>query len=372
MRRALLTALLALAASPVAAVPPPVAEPALPLPPRRSELAGFGVADPYRLFDDWLVVCDNVAACAAISVLPDAAATLQIARTGGWDDLPAPVADLSRAGFDGTSVVLALQPGDGRPHATPGRRKRTRFRLYRLEAGRFGLAPGERADLMAAARTARTAQFLAQDGKVIAEVSLRGLVAAMDRIDQVQARTGTVTGIYTSGEILVPLAALMPPPAPVLQPQGGVEESGNTVLGTRAFVLICGIGAPRHSGDAVVWRMATGHRIVAVDCGGDGLNAGRIWLVADPYGQIDLASLPTPDLPTTQGMAGFLPNGWFDHASGQLHALELGRQDGDCGSSLTWQWTAAGFRLAEARRMPLCTGLAQAQWPRTWTAQLTS
>lgn len=369
-REPLLAALLAVSALPAGAVPPPVNEPEIRVPPRASELSGFGAAGPYHLYDDWLVVCDNVASCAAVSVLPDASASMQITRSGGWDDLPTPVMDLSRAGFDGPTVSLVLQPPAGRPHATPGRRARMRFLLHRLQAGRFGLAPGDREALMAAARTARSAQFVGPDGRTIAEVSLRGLVPAMDRFDHVQTRTGTVTGIYTRGEILVPLAAIMPPDAPSLPAQSGEEEPGNAALGTRGFMMICGIGAPRHAGDAVVWRMATGHRIVAVDCGGSGLNAGRIWLVVDRDGGIDLATFPTPDLASSQPFSGFLPNGWFDHATGQLHALDLGREAGDCGSSLTWQWTPAGFHLAEATRMPLCAGLARDLWPRTWTTRL--
>ncbi len=370
MPRPLLAALLALAALPASAVPPPVREPELAVPSRPSELSGFGGAGPYRLYDDWLVVCDNVASCTAVSVLPDAAATLQITRSGGWDDLPVPVLDLSRAGYDGPTVSLVLQPGDRHAHRTPGRRARTRFLLHRLQAGRFGLAPGEREALLAAAHDARSAQFAGPDGRVLAEVSLRGLVPALNRFDHVQGRTGTVTGIYTHGEILVPLAAIMPPDAPSLPAQYGVEEPDNARLGTRGFLLVCGTGVARRAGDAAVWRMASGHRLVAVDCGVDGLNGGRIWLVTDTAGQIDLASFPTPDLPANQPLTGFLPNGWFDHATGQLHALELGREAGDCGSSLTWQWTGTEFRLAEALRMPLCTGLARDLWPRTWTSRL--
>jgi hypothetical protein len=194
----------------------------------------------------------------------------------------------------------------------------------------------------------------------------------MDRIDHVQTRNGTVTGIYTRGEILVPLAAIMPPPVPLVEPVSGVPDTQAGALGTRAFRMICGTGLARRSGDAVAWRMASGHRIVAVDCGVEGLNGGRVWLVEDPAGNLDLASFPTPDMPGADAMTGFLPNGWFDHVTGMLTSLELGRQAGDCGSRLSWQWTAQGFQLAEAWRMPLCTGTAQLHWPRTWTAQLAS
>lgn len=317
-----------------------------------------------------MVLCDNRHDCTATSAVPDAPALIQITRQADWDALPLIVLDLARAGFDGMTVDLVLQPADRRAHSTPGRRARTRFTFHRLAAGRFGMPPDERLSLLLAARNARTAQFRHRDGRIIAAVLLNGLEAALNRFDHVQARTDTVTGIYTRGEILVPLAAIMPPPLPVQVRESGLEEA-NRELGTQAFRMICGIGAPRHSGDAVVWRMAGGKRIVAVDCGSEALNGGRIWLVVDETGQLDLAHFPQPDLAAQDGTDGFLPNSWFDHAAGQIHSMELGRPDGDCGSSLTWQWTAEGFQLAEARRMPLCIGLAQDLWPRTWTTAFT-
>lgn len=370
MRRAVLAAMLAAMALPASAVPPPVAEPTLQVPPSPSGLFGFDGAGPYRLYEDWLVVCDNVASCVALSVVPDGSANLRIARSGGWAAAPDLVADLSFVGFDGAAVDLLLQPAARRPHATPGRRALTRLGMHRIAAGWFGLPDEGSASFLAAARSAESVQFVTPDGRVLAEVSLRGLVAAMDRIDHVQTRTGTITGTYTRGEILVPLAAIMPPPAPVVEPVSGAPDPQARALGNRAFRMVCGTGLSRRTGDAVVWRMASGHRIVAVDCGVEGLNGGRIWLVEDPAGKLDLARFPTPDLPTTEGMSGFLPNGWFDHVTGTLTSLELGRQASDCGSRLSWQWTAEGFQLAEAYRMPLCTGTAQLHWPRTWTVQL--
>ena len=358
MRLVVLAAMLALAAAPAGAVPPPAGS------------SGFDGAGPYRLYDDWLVVCDNVATCMAASAETEGRAVLRIARTGDWDALPDPLADLSSAGFDGNAVILVLQPQGSLPHATPGRRARTRLTMHRLAAGWFGMGDVEIAAFLAAARTADSARFETPDGRVLAQVSLRGLVAAMDRIDHVQTRTGTITATYNRGGILVPLAAIMPPPAPVVEPVEGVPDRQARALQTRAFLMICGTGLARSPGDAVAWRMASGHHIVAVDCRIGGLNGGRIWLVEDPAGALDLARLPVPDLPGAQDLTGFLANSWFDHITGRLHALELGRPAGDCGSRLSWQWTTGGFRLAEAQRMPLCTGIAQALWPGTWSTRL--
>lgn len=323
--------------------------------------------DPVQVYEDWSVTCDDLASCVAISadLGEPAPVVMRIVRGGGWERLP----DLRihLPGEVAGTVSLRLATLD--PASDPERRRRTHFRLYRTDAGDYALAASDTQAFFHAARAARTAQVLNSIGAEIGMVPLRGLVAAMDRFDHVQTRTGTITGIYSRGAILVPLAAIMPPPTPLLHPLEGSAEVVDRATASRLHRLVCGSGAVRHADDVEIGAMADRTWIAGIDCGLSGLNAGRVWMLLQADGSFSRAIFALPYLGDDDTGFGFLENSHFDPETGVMEALALQREVGDCGTWHRWQWSPAGFRLLEARVMRICVGLARHNWPHVWRAQ---
>jgi hypothetical protein len=288
-----------------------------------------------------------------------------IARDGGWERLPEVRVHLPDEVAGNVSLRLATLE----PATDPERRRRTHFRLHRTAAGDYALSESESQAFFHAARAARTAQIADNEGTVIGTVPISGLVAAMDRFDNVQARTGTVTGIYSRGRILVPLAAIMPPPMPLLHPVEGSAEAVDSATASRLHLLACGTAGARHADVVGVGAMADRTWITGIDCGLSGLNAGRMWMLLQADGSLSRATFPLPYLGRDDTGFGFLENSHFEPETGIMEALALQREAGDCGTWHRWQWSPAGFRLLEARLMRVCVGLPRENWPHVWRAQ---
>ncbi|MCW3834699.1 DUF1176 domain-containing protein [Sphingomonas canadensis] len=67
------------------------------------------------------------------------------------------------------------------------------------------------------------------------------------------------------------------------------------------------------------------------------------------------------------GAAG-LDNALFDFDFGILRSYSFRPGREDCGIFRAWAYTAAGWRMAERREMPVCRGLAPPDWIRTYRA----
>jgi len=290
-------------------------------------------AAAHEISQDWLVECDNTGQCTALSLAGDV-----VLRVTGTAQAPVVTMTMPAAMTAAMSERLRLE---GLPaHTTPGRRMREDFVFRPTPDGLGQLTATDAAAFVQAAPAATSAVAGSR------HVSLNGLGAALARMGREQPRDPPASPPPISGRAVTP---------------------GH--LGTmRYHALVCGLGAAR-VGDAVsLYPLADGARIIGVDCGLDGPNAGSIWLVERVAGQPKPAAFPTPDRPDEPMLAGYLANSRFDPASGTLHALTLSRPQGDCGKALVWRWTAAGFVLVEAHRMPVCAGVVQALWPRTWLA----
>ena len=61
-----------------------------------------------------------------------------------------------------------------------------------------------------------------------------------------------------------------------------------------------------------------------------------------------------------------LVNASFDAKTGRLESAAKGRGLGDCGSSESYVWDGAMFRLVEQRAMPDCRG--SVNWLTVWRA----
>jgi hypothetical protein len=61
----------------------------------------------------------------------------------------------------------------------------------------------------------------------------------------------------------------------------------------------------------------------------------------------------------------------FDRAKGILETFYRESTTGNCGSFARWHWTGREFELALLRKMPVCGGVALADWPILYRRPLT-
>ena len=320
------------------AAPPPAPE----LGPQPGEVREFG---------DWIVACDNGLACEAQSLEPadglgEQTVSLYIQRAPGADGhFAIGVRSYEEIASDRIGLIVDgahLGWADG-------------------EAGETFHFPAARAaEIAAALAVARAATLEAADGAPLGTISLAGSSAALRYIDDRQGRAGTVTAIAATGS--APASAVPAPPAlpRIIAPASAASEEtpfeSDEVQGIRADnECFLGEDAPRA---ATAAALGGGVRLVLIECQGGAYNFSYLAFL-ERSGEWTPARFDAPVGWSEDGESDAPPslvNAWWDAESSTLGEYAKGRGVGDCGTSQSFVWDGAMFRLVEKNEMPVCRG----------------
>jgi Protein of unknown function (DUF1176) len=319
-----------------------------------------------QTFKDWTVGCDNGLACQAVALMADGpsddALSLVITRPAG---ATAPLG-IEVSGFntkaDRYRVVI-----DGKVAITGT--TQVGSEAVRLEgAGALKLARA-----MAKGKAMR---LIDGGGADLGAASLNGASAALRYIDAEQGRAGSRGAVIATGpKMAAAKKAILPvvtakkitptdtlPDAAALvalsenspcaaERFGSTEDTayslGTGPQGAQALVLLnCGAGAYNFSSGVYV---------------GDRDKSGK-WVFAPAkfdYGASGFSE---------ESKIPLLVNSDWDAATQTISSYSKGRGLGDCGSSESWVWDGAMFRLTSATAMGECRG--SLDWIPIWRAEV--
>lgn len=166
-----------------------------------------------------------------------------------------------------------------------------------------------------------------------------------------------------------------PPAYPVIVTPAPSAKPPRTLSVAAAARLIGPDNATCDDADGPVkpraYRLDAAHSLVLVDhpCGNGAYNLFTSVYVLDEAAKVRPARFDQPPgmgEPSTDG-SGDLTNGGWDPKTRQLSSFEKGRGVGDCGTSETYAWDGARFRLVEQDEMDECRG--STDFIRTWIAR---
>ncbi|GEM_PF-224008 len=344
----------------------PAAPPAVPALPVLVPAPDPPALGRVRLFEDWAVGCDNRLSCTAVSLLR--------ANVGGsGDEVYSVLVWVERAGGpDGPATIEFAGAYD----------LRGKIDLFvdNEEAGQLtatrdtARATGETALKLIRRLGSSYALDLRQGKAALATPSLSGLAQALRYIDEVQGRIGSEGALAAIGDrpadqarplpapAMVPLAADGPPP------EGPVTLNAQEQEAARALAQ-CG-GRTRNVLSIEAHALDRNHVLVLLPCDMGADNVSSIALVASGEPGARRFAVARFDLmPGASGEPGTPPlivNAQWNPTRAALSSFARGRPLGDCGTSETYRWDGAMFRLTEARAMPVCRGAWE--WPIVWSA----
>jgi hypothetical protein len=314
---------------------------------------------PPRLFQDWIVGCDNGRACHAIALAPENGgdgATMAVRRGPEAEARPEIDFDLDGAGAAGLAA-------DGR---------KLPVRLVRKSEG-MGVAPGDAAAVIAALRSAHSLTLLDAKGQSLGDVSLAGASAALLYMDDRQQRIGTVTALARPGP--KPASNVgSPPPLPVVL-AGPIPAGPPLVLTVVRVTELrreqeCAIEEVGGPDSVETYRLDPRRTLILLSCGSGAYNVTVLPLIAEETG-FDLRIAPAPfDAPQSWWDHGrpMLINADWDPKTGLLSSLNKGRGIGDCGTVQDYAWDGARFRLVRQEEMDVCRG--SLDYIATWRAKV--
>jgi hypothetical protein len=315
---------------------------------------------------DWAVGCDNGLSCQAVALIPedrsDAVLSFVITRRA---EILAPLsieisgftskAERYRIMIDGRIANSGQVPADGEAIRVNGAdavklaRAMARGKSMRLvEIGGADLGTASLSGVTAALRHTDVQQGRAgSKGAVIAR-GKRKATARKAELPVITASRITPSDMLPDATALVALSESSPCAAERL---GSTEDTayslGNGPNGAQALVMLnCGAGADNFSSGVYIGqRDAKGQWSFApasFDYHAGGFSAGR-------------------------NMA-LLVNARWDSSTQTITSHAKGRGIGDCGSSESWLWDGAAFRLTSATAMSECRG--SLHWIPLWRAEV--
>ncbi|MBW8780128.1 MAG: DUF1176 domain-containing protein, partial [Burkholderiales bacterium] len=289
---------------------------------------------------DWQVVCDNIRVCRAAGYSLEGS------------DMPASVL-LARASGPGMPVVGELQlgvldaraPRPGSVVLAIGGRSIGTIRLDRNNHAE--LAPPVVAALLKAFAAGSDVSLSA--GKNRWQVSGGGAIEALQKIDEVQGRTGRPSAIVRKGNGSdADVASRISPPRLDAQRIPTATQPGDDALAVRVLASIqssadCPLlddGSAQAKGR--LWHLDANRVLVTQPCRAAAGNANGYWTanLRPPYDA----------RPMTYWGADY-------DGSGTITARRLTSERGDCGSTEAWTWNGYRFEQSFAASGGLCRGV---------------
>jgi Protein of unknown function (DUF1176) len=340
-------------------------------------LADDWTAPEVMEFGDWSVACDNARDCTAVSVSRDY--VKRIESTDGGDYAMPKLWVKRRAGpsqkpriFVDTTVWGTVDP---EPDVTTlhvyyecdGDCTGRAYRLTRIEAGRYEVAPEQLTALFAESLKSGRAATRFRNGEMHGMLTTSGLTAAMRYIDEVQGRRGTVTAIYAKGK----KPAHIVPPEPerlTVKVMRGVEEPltenhDHSALNLKRAEHCELFGGTVYDLPIQRFKLANGQALWSAGCGSNPHYEKRIWLIETAANRFELFKVPRPEKGRPAEFA-ILPNSDFEPGSGQITSYSGGM----CGWRRRWAWTGTAFEMVDSIEMPSCIDILPNQWLQTYRA----
>jgi hypothetical protein len=313
-----------------------------------------------KTFQDWIVGCDNGAACHAVALMPE-----------DWPE-DGLTMSVRRGPEAGAQPVLAFEIGaDSNAAFVSADGKRQAVRLVGSE-GQTKVAPADTAAMIGVLRSADRVELQAADGKPLGTVSLKGASAALLYMDERQHRTGTATALVRPG---TKPAAPPPPPLPVVtaRPVTSAKPLALTpaelaALRRKQGCTLDEVGGPEEAETAA---MTSAETLLLLACGSGAYNVSYVPFVLR-RGRGGVEARPAAfdlDEPwwKDQGNPVLINAGW-DSERGLLTSYSKGRGLGDCGTTSEYAWDGSRFRLVEQAEMRECRG--SVDYITTWRARV--
>jgi Protein of unknown function (DUF1176) len=317
-------------------------------------------------YTDWTVGCDNGLACQAVSLategVPEGMMSMVITRPS---EATSPLT-IEMSGFTSTSDRYRVVV-DGRITATG---------TIQVGSETIAVAGASAMKLARAMARGKAIRVIDGAGADLGTASLSGVSAALRYIDGQQGRAGSRGAVIATGrrmatakksaiptievKKIVPTDMLpdasamvaLSESSPCAQERFGSTEDTAYSLGTgengaQALVLLnCGAGAYNFSSGVYV---------------GQRNSAGK-WAFAPA--EFDYGASGFSD----ESKIPILINADWDAAKQSLSSYAKGRGLGDCGSTESWVWDGAAFRLTEAKVMGECRG--SRDWIPVWRTEV--
>lgn len=316
----------------------------------------------YREIKDWVVACDNLRGCQAISAAAFGFSPLRlvVSRDAGPGAQPR-----VRLSYSGQTGHFALSTDD-RPLPD------TLAGALRSEVG------GEALVLRGEGDTARGLLAEWRNGNALrldvageeAEVSLAGLSAALLLMDSVQGRLGTRGALFRPGERddrEVPEE----PPLPLLRPFPGVaplagaerQRIAQAVMeDTRSEWQEADMENQEPEAEAHALNEREALVLIQTSCAAYNCNFALYRVARQaPYPRQPLRIEPLPL--DGEGLGGWVD---YDEGTGELGYFMKGRGVGDCGDAANWLFDGERFQLQSAQMMQRCAGSPPDDWPELW------
>ncbi|HEY1026243.1 MAG TPA: DUF1176 domain-containing protein [Pseudomonas sp.] len=315
----------------------------------------------YREIRDWVVACDNLRGCQALSAAEGFEYTplaLHLHRDAGAQaPLQLYVRDVEQGGF---SALLL----DGKPLASADA-------LRRVERDGETLLMAEGDAALALLAELRNGEQLRMAGAREPEalVSLSGLAAALLLIDAVQGRVDTRSALYRPGtraDSAVPAAPqaprlrAYPQTVPLTQAESQAIAAAVMAQTRSQWVEEDMDSEPEAEAFALDEREA----LVIIRTWCAAYNCDFAVFRVDrrpPHAELELR---LDELPLGHGGL----SGWVSYApeTGELGYLYKGRGIGDCGEAGAWRFDGERFQLASFSYMGRCAGGNPGEWPELW------
>lgn len=315
-----------------------------------------------KLYRDWVVGCDNMRNCHAVSLdsegdaesepWGDGGLEISIKRSGGPNDSPQIRFLIKDAAGDIAPKIRGLAVDDDREAIL-------RLRSADIDSVVEGKQAARLLDAMA---DRRMLGLVDERGEHLASASLMGLKAALRFMDAQQYRTGTVSALVARGAKasnsfsippMVPLPAIRVAPASSKPPVMLDEASLAAVRKLDPcleYAAADAIAAPPK-----YYRLdaATSLLILPTSCGG--YNPSSQIMVIDEQGKPKIA----PFAPFEGSMVeddAILSDATWDDGARVLGTFGRGRGLADCGQAQEFAWDGRRFVTVLTTSMPECRG----------------
>lgn len=347
------------AAQPAPPVAPPVAAPG---PPAVAAAPGPALGR-VRIFEDWSVGCDNRLSCTAISLVPE----------GGGDAYSVLVSIERDAGAYGTTRLQLSGANElkGMIDLVIDGKQVASLMATRDSA----TATGEQAFTLSRTLGSSYTFEIRQKTDVLGAPSLSGLALALRYIDEVQGRIGSRRALAAIGDGPPDLARPAPPEATFALMPNGPPASGPLSLSDAGHLAVQRLavcdGRPRSNYPVELRGLDREHLLVLLPCDAGADNVSSVALIGT--GEAGQRSFQIARFDLVPGFSGdpgtppLIVNAQWNPERGELSSFVRGRPLGDCGTTETYRWDGAMFRLTEARAMPVCRGAWL--WPVLWRAR---
>jgi hypothetical protein len=327
-------------------------------------------------FADWTVECDNLRGCSAFGFPSEGKEPngfIRIERAGGQQS-PAEVSMTIFVDGAAGTAPLSLKM-DGMPIRGAASERKGTSRQTGRDGFTTRLSSGELESFVAALRRGMTLDLaVAKDkvkGKV--EISLRGAIAALLNIDDIQGRIGTRTALIRKGNNRFSAVVASEPKIVSVKPVQTIEgKDGLTakLRGTLKSYLAknCDDISPESGFTDEVFALDKNRALVGLICSTGAYNIATDFWTVNPA-EVAKAMPVKFDAPG-RTPDNNLVNAEFDKQTGAIEFYRKDRGLGDCGATGKYVWTGSMFALASYAAMGPCRGVPSQDWPILWRARV--